>query len=81
MLINNVFPCLVRLSCLDVFPVLSCDDLSSENPILLKPWEHYAFLFRIIHHESQMALHKVGLPRIMHSIFRSFLWLNLLDIL
>ena len=52
-------PCLVRLSCLDVFPVLSCDDLSSENPILLKPWEHYAFLFRIIHHESQMALHKV----------------------
>lgn len=52
-------PVKLRLSCLDVFPVLSCDDLSSENPILLKPWEHYAFLFRIIHHESQMALHKL----------------------
>jgi len=50
--------CKPRFSCLDVFPVATSESLSSEHPILLRPWEHYAFLFRIIHHENQMASHK-----------------------
>lgn len=62
-MIQNQFyleqPIKSRFSGLDVFPVVSSDDLSTENPILLKPWEHYAFLFRIIHHESQMASQKL----------------------
>ncbi|CAH3020591.1 unnamed protein product [Porites evermanni] len=45
-------------SCLDVFPVSKCENLSSKHPIFLRPWEHYAFLFRIIHHESQLGSHK-----------------------
>lgn len=47
-----------RFSCLDVFPVTASENLSSEHPILLRPWEHYAFLFRIIYHENQMAFNK-----------------------
>ena len=48
-----------RFSCLDVFPVTASEQFSNENPILLRPWEHYAFLFRIIYHENQMAFNKV----------------------
>ncbi|XP_078379988.1 trafficking protein particle complex subunit 14-like isoform X2 [Oculina patagonica] len=47
-----------RFSCLDVFPVTASENLSSKHPILLRPWEHYAFLFRIIYHENQMAFNK-----------------------
>lgn len=55
---NNLF-CLCRFSCLDIFPVTASENLSGEHPILLRPWEHYAFLFRIIYHENQMAFNKV----------------------
>ena len=55
---------IIRFSCLDVFPVSKCENLSSKHPILLRPWEHYAFLFRIIHHESQLGLHKVWICQI-----------------
>nr|XP_058966298.1 trafficking protein particle complex subunit 14-like [Pocillopora verrucosa] len=47
-----------RFSCLDVFPVTTSGNKASTFPVLLRPWEHYAFLFRIIYHENQMALNK-----------------------
>lgn len=55
---------IIRFSCLDVFPVSKCENLSSKHPIFLRPWEHYAFLFRIIHHESQLGSHKVWICQI-----------------
>lgn len=47
-----------RFSCLDVFPVPTSGNKPSTFPVILRPWEHYAFLFRIIYHENQMALNK-----------------------
>lgn len=65
--LNFIMFSISRFSCLDVFPVTASENLSSKHPILLRPWEHYAFLFRIIYHENQMAFNKVLIMTIVLS--------------